>query len=239
VDGVLDSKATAILRDLDAGNCQIWCPCRDPHEALTYDVQDGDHASGIAEAHGFDDYAALWSSGNNADIKGLRADPHVLQPGDQVAIPELKAQDPVNKPTGAKHQLKIKRSPLKLRFKLLDLAAKPVSGANVVVGGVPATTDGDGLAEVDLDKSTGTVDASLPSGDVQMRPGALNPADDDTERGWKARLFNLGFLWDPTAADDDDEMAIALQDFQEEYKLDPSGQLDDATQNQLKQVYGC
>jgi peptidoglycan hydrolase-like protein with peptidoglycan-binding domain len=34
-------------------------------------------------------------------------------------------------------------------------------------------------------------------------------------------------------------MLIALQDFQAQYKLTVSGQLDDATKAQLLQVHGC
>jgi hypothetical protein len=30
--------------------------------------------------------------------------------------------------------------------------------------------------------------------------GAINPADDTTDAGYKARLFNLGFLWDPSVS---------------------------------------
>ena len=72
----------------------------------------------------------------------------------------------------------------------------------------------------------------------QLDLGAINPTDDTTDAGYKARLFNLGFLWDPTVADTDDEMLIALQDFQAEYSLTISGQLDEATKAHLTQTYG-
>ena len=39
--------------------------------------------------------------------------------------------------------------------------------------------------------------------------------------------------------DSDDELLIALQDFQAQYSLTVSGQLDDATKGQLLQVHGC
>jgi hypothetical protein len=125
----------------------------------------------------------------------------------------------------------------KLRFKLLDLLAKPVTGAAVTVAGAALTTDGDGLVEADVKPGVGTISTTLPSGDVGLSVGALSPVEDGT--GVKIRLFNLGFLWDPGAQESDDEMVFALQDFQAQYHIDISGQLDDATKAKLVEVYGC
>jgi hypothetical protein len=74
---------------------------------------------------------------------------------------------------------------------------------------------------------------------VDLVVGGLNPSDDTSVAGYKARLYNMGFLWDPTVPDSDDEMLIALQDFQAQYSLTISGQLDDATKAQLVQTHGC
>jgi len=127
-------------------------------------------------------------------------------------------------------------SPIKLRFKLLDLAANPVSGASVTVAGSSLTTDGDGMVEAEVADGASSVTATLPSGDIGLAVGSLDPSADTS---WKARLFNLGFLWDPSADDTDDEMAIALQDFQAQYQIPLSGQADDATKAKLVEVYGC
>ena len=72
-----------------------------------------------------------------------------------------------------------------------------------------------------------------------MSVGRLNTVDDTTEAGWKARLYNLGFLTDPTLDDTDGEVVFALQDFQAEHLLDVSGAFDDATKSKLKDVHGC
>ncbi len=167
-----------------------------------------------------------------------RSDPHVLQPGDELTIPEVKAQPAANKPTSAKHPFQINLSPLKLRLTLLDLAAKPMPNAPVTVAGTSLTTDSNGLVEATVDK--GAKDATLDSGgsEVDLSLGGLNPSDDTSDAGYKARLYNLGFLWDSSVDDTDDEMVIALQDFQAQYSLTISGQLDDATKAQLQQTYG-
>ena len=234
VDGTLDSNGAAMLKDLDPGNCYV-----EPRAAATYEVKPGDHISGIAQTFGFDDYNDVWTHPDNADLAAQRTDPHVLQPGDTLAIPEVKAAPAANKPTSAKHPFQIKQSPLKLRLTLLDLQAKAISGAQITVAGASLTTDGNGLVEATIDKTA--KDATLDSSgtEVDLAPGGLNPSDDPTDAGYKARLYNLGFLWDDTVDDADDEMVIALQDFQAQYSLQVSGQLDDATKAQLLQVYGC
>jgi hypothetical protein len=237
-DGTLDSHGSAMVQGLDPGNCQIWCPYLAPQPQVTYTVQDGDHTSGVAETYGFDDYTVVWNDPANADLQNLRPDPHVLQPGDSLTIPEIKAAPAANKPTGAKHQFSITVSPLKVRVTLLDLAAKPLAGAAVTVAGNQLTADGTGLVEATIDKSTQSVTLQAPDTTFTLDVGAINPSDDTSDAGYKARLFNLGFLWDPKVGDTDDEMIIALQDFQAQYSLTISGQLDDATKAQLSQSYG-
>jgi hypothetical protein len=240
LDGTLDSHGAAMVRDVDPGNCQIWCPYVEPRPATTVTVAPGDHASGIAQRFGFDDFKTVWNDPGNADLQQQRTDPHVLQPGDSLTIPEIKRQSAANKPTGAKHQFQINRSPLKVRLKLLDLAVKPVSSAQVSVGGDALTTDGDGLVEATVDKST--KDAPLDTTyapETHLAIGDLNPSDDTSDAGYKARLYNLGFLWDPTVPDTDDEMLIALEDFQAQYGLTMTRALDDATKAQILQAHGC
>ena len=240
VDGMLDSQGSAIIQGLTPGSCQIWCPYVDPHPETTYPVQPGDHISGIAERFGFDDYTAVWSDPGNADLQRQRSDPHVLQPDDHVTVPEVKAQPGASRPTGARHRFQIKRTPLKLRLTLLGLDGKPVPNAQVTVAGVALTTDGNGLAEASVDKSAAATTFDHAQGAaLALSLGGLNPSDDTSHAGYKARLYNMGFLWDLTADDDDDEMVIALQDFQAQYAMTVTGQLDDATRTQLLKLHGC
>lgn len=129
--------------------------------------------------------------------------------------------------------------PITLRFKLLNLIGKPITGAEVTVAGTTVTSDSEGMIEVEVVQGSGEVTATLPTGEVILNPGGFDPQEDSSDDGFKARLFNMGFLWDASAGPGDDEMVIALQDFQAEYKLMLSGQLDDATKAKLVEVYGC
>jgi hypothetical protein len=237
-EGTLDEEGTAVVQGLENGLCRVSCPAATPHPSLTYTVQDGDHISGIAQQFGFDDYTVVWNRPENADLRALRDDPHVLAPGDQLFIPELKDM-PVSRKTGDTYTFDLSISPLRLRIQLLDLLGNPVAGAAVTAANRPFTTDGNGVVGFDVAKTAQSVDLDSPVGDISLDVADLNPTDDDSDAGWKARLMNLGFLWDPTVDDDDDEMVIAVQDFQAQYDLPVTGELDDATKAQLVQAYGC
>jgi hypothetical protein len=237
-DGQLDEKGFAKIVNIHSGNCQIVCPYVDPHPDLVHVVKQGEHMSGIAAAYGYDDYTQVWSRSENADLQGQRSDPHVLSPGDQAFVPAIGAPSAANKPTGAKHPFTTSVSPLKLRLKLLDLAAKPLAGTQVSVDHSPLTTDGDGLVEAAVDKGATDVQLQAPNAEIDLSVGALNPFEDTTDAGYKARLFNLGFLWDPSVEDDDPEMAVACEDFQAQYGLPMTRQLDAATKAQLARAYG-
>ncbi len=236
-EGTLGDDGTAVVRGLENGLCKVACPAVTPHPSLIYTVQEGDHLSGIAQQYGFDDYTVVWNHPQNASLRSLRDDPHVLAPGDQVFIPELK-EAPVGRKTGDEYTFDLSVSPLKVRLQLLDLLGKPVAGAAMTAADRPLTTDGNGLVGFTVSKTTQDVDLDAPPGDAALDVADLDPPD-DTSTGCKARLFNLGFLWDPTVDDDDDEMVVALQDFQAHVGLPVTGQLDDATKTQLVQVHGC
>jgi hypothetical protein len=237
-DGALDGKGSAMLSGTVPGSCRVSCPYVEPHPKLVYEIQQGDHISGIAERFGFDDYTIVSSDPGNAGLRKQRPDLHVLLPGDSLAIPELKPHA-VDKPTGATHTFTLLRSPLKLRLKMLDLAAVPIVGASVTVNGTEFTTDGTGLVETIVNKAERSVQLLQSDAASALSVGAINPFDDTSEAGYKARLFNLGFLWDPTTDDGDDEMVIALQDFQAHCQLPVTGKLDDATKSQLAETHGC
>jgi hypothetical protein len=130
------------------------------------------------------------------------------------------------------------KSPVQLRFKLLDLVGKPIAGASVTVAGKLLNTDGEGLVEAEVTEGASGVTTTLPSGDVELRLGGLDPQDDG-DSSWKLRLFNLGYLWDTNVKADDGEMIFALEDFQAQYSLEVTGHLDDTTKAKLRDAYGC
>jgi hypothetical protein len=235
--GTLDSEGHALVQRLKPGDCQVSCPDIEPHGSLTYSVQEGDHASSIALEYGYDDYTAVWSRSENAGLRAQRPYGHELVPGDQVFVPALPATQPVSKPTGDDHVFVIRLSPFKLRLQLLGPTLKPRAALACTVDGAPLTADGQGIVERVIDKTASACVLKIDDLELPLLIGRLHPSTDDG--GWRARLYNLGFMLDPNAEDGGDEMTIAVEDFQAEYDLPVTGVLDDAAKAKLQDVYGC
>ena len=115
-----------------------------------------------------------------------------------------------------------------------------MASAQVTVAGTSLTTDGNGLVEATVDKSA--KDATLLDA-VRQRGRSLARRPQSVRRHERRRVqgaaLQHGIPLGPSVDDTDDEMVIALQDFQAQYSLTVSGQLDDATKAQLVQTYGC
>lgn len=80
-----------------------------------YTVKQGDCVSSIAKEHGFF-WETLWNLGANAELKNKRKDPNILEPGDELEIPELRKKEEDRAPE-AKHTFKRKGVPAKLRLR--------------------------------------------------------------------------------------------------------------------------
>lgn len=131
----------------------------------------------------------------------------------------------------------VDEQPCKVRLRLLDLAGRPISGAEVAVAGTPLTTDADGMVEADV-LAADNVPATLPGGEAGLHVGGL-ASEGEEVTGWSTRLYNMGFLWDPGADPESDEMAMALEDFRAQHGVAVTGPLDDETKAKLVEVYGC
>jgi hypothetical protein len=240
LEGTLDARGIAMHQGLDAGMCQVSCPYVDARPQTTHEAGRDEHVSGIAHAYGFEDYAAVWNHPENAKLRKSRTRPHVLMAKDQVVVPEAKDR-PVPRTTGAQHLFTLVRSPLKLRVRLLHATMKPAEDEACVLLGEKLSTKSDGKIAVEVDKTAREGRLELPDAQLTLSIGGLSPTDDDSDAGWKARLHNLGFLWDPRleGKDGERELRFALQDFQAECKLPLTGTLDSRTKAKLEEVYGC
>ena len=67
--------------------------------------------------------------------------------------------------------------------------------------------------------------------------GFLDPIAERS--GVLARLVNLGYLLDPSGAPDPEELELAIEEFQADNQMNPSGQLDEQTRSALHDAYGC
>jgi hypothetical protein len=197
-------------------------------------VAQGDCLSNIGKRYGFL-WSTLWNHADNAELKDLRKDPNTLLEGDVVVIPEKTVKEE-SCATEQKHKFKKKGALAKIKIKLM-LDDKPRKGEpyKLCLDGkwTEGKTDGDGFVEMDIPADAQQGELRVGSGkdlDIfQLGLGTLDPAD--TESGAEDRLLGLGY-------DLSVGLEEALKAFQSKEKMTVNGQLDETTQNKLKERYG-
>ena len=203
-------------------------------------VRQGECISSIAFDHGLSP-ATIWDFPDNVDLKRKRKDPNVLIEGDVVMIPD-KEQRIESRPTDARHRFRRKGVPEYLRVKLLDEHDEPRKDLRYVlnVDGVSmtGTTDAEGMIEhaIPPNARDGLLVVEPGAGEERIRLdlGHLNPIDEVS--GIWMRLSNLGFDCGPEG--DSPRLQEALREFQRQYKLTETGEIDEATSLKLKALYG-
>lgn len=207
-------------------------------------VAQGECLISLAERYGFF-WKTLWEHDQNAELRALRKDPHVLLAGDQVFVPE-KTLEEVQKPTGASHRFRRKGVPAKLRIQLLDENGPRANVPYVLfVDGVllsadGARTDGDGFANADIPPQARSAELRLvPEGGAEeeyaLQLGHVNPVE--TVSGQKQRLQNLGLLKGAIDEEETAEWREALAAFQAAQGLGPTGEPDEETLAKLRTAH--
>lgn len=208
-------------------------------------VSQGECLSSIAKQYGFHDWKTIYNHPSNAAFKAKRPNPNLIYPGDEINIPdaEKKAED---KPVDQTHKFKVKGRRTHLRLSIEDfdgagLAGKKYKldlGKEVFEG----STGGGGLIEHEIpaDASDGEVTVWLDDAQENalfwpLKIGHLDPSDEIV--GAQERLNNLGYdnLADGST---DDRSKAAIKSFQKKNGIPESGDIDDATKDKAKSVYG-
>ena len=208
----------------------------------THVVKQGEHLSRITKQYGFRNFETIWNDPNNAELKSKRANPNVLLPGDELFIPERMVKD-VKRPTGKVHTFLINVKPLLLRIAVKDFDNLPVANADCeleVEGTIyKLRTDGDGKIEQAIMPTAETGFLRVPDLDLELplAIGHLDPFDEAP--GWEARLANLGYLYRQVGSVNEESLQLAIEEFQCDYSLTKTGQMDEATQAKLKELHGC
>ena len=208
----------------------------------SHTVAPGEHISGIAERYGFRDFQTLWDHADNAALRELRSEPHVLLPGDVVVIPD-KTVRTESRTTDQAHRFRVSSHPLKLRLALTDYHNLPIVGAacELTVQGktISLTSDGDGIIETTIPKDATEGRLKVPELDLEMpvKIGHLDPVDDDS--GWQGRLVNLGYYGGAVGDDEPEMLRYAIEEFQCDHQLKVTGELDGATRAKLLEAHGA
>jgi hypothetical protein len=206
-------------------------------------VSQGESVESIATENGHF-WETLWNDPNNADLKKLRKDPHILFPGDQVYVPPLRPRQE-NAPTTKRTTFKRKGIPSKLKVRFLD-DGKPRAGKAytlTVDDGPPiqGTTDGDGVLTQPVppraEQAVVLFDGDTPDLAFTFSLRWLDPVD--TPSGQRERLRNLGYPAGPPNDEADLPLSGAIARFQEQNGLPATGEADDKTQKKLAEVHKC
>jgi N-acetylmuramoyl-L-alanine amidase len=221
-------------------------------------VEQGECLSQIAGRYGLKGWKELWDHPKNEPLRRRRKSPHVLHPGDQVALPGVTVHE-IERATDATHRIEVSAlAETSLRLRLLDLAREPFDnveyelhyvfgGQNVTRPGRAPTDAGGWLEEVvPLLARDLVVHLLRPALSFQVAPGHLDPVqDDDTKdahaRAVAQRLSALGYAAGSAGNKLDDRTKLALCAFQADElgRDDSSGDLDAETLSALTRVYGA
>jgi len=205
--------------------------------STSHTVREGECIDSIAARYGlFPD--RVWEDAGNRELRALRGDPNVLQPGDVVVIPEKQCKEEAGE-AGRRHRFRRKGVPARFQLTLQENGEAR--------GGVEYILEIDGELYRGETDAKGRIDHPLPpkarrgrlildeEEEYQLDLGSLDPVSEAS--GVRQRLDNLGFLGG-VGDDHGDPLAAALRKFQEEQGLEATGVVDDATRDALVKAHG-
>jgi len=221
-------------------------------------VLPGETISSIAKDEGFANYLTIWNDPGNAGLRTIRHNPHILEVGDSVFIPDL----PENVSHGSdtqKHVFALESPSLLLNVQLQDIDGKPVAKQDVVLrvdaqdkNGREAledtfelTTDKDGKISQEILADADIAELTVGDDKFLIFIGLLGPID--SNEGMRARLNNLGYFAGLANDIDTEQLRWAIEEFQHDNKISPpNGDVDDpnnraklrATKTKLGVVHG-
>lgn len=196
-------------------------------------VKEGECISSIAHRYGHF-WETLWDDPGNSELRELRKDPNVLQPGDVVMIPDKKLKEESGA-EGKRHRFRLKGVPARFQLTLQENGEARAD--------VEYVLEIDGELHRGRTDDEGKIDHPLPRGarrgklildeeeEYVLDFGDLDPVEE--ERGAIQRLDNLGYL-----GSSEGDTQAAIRQFQEEYGLELTGDLDDATRDALVTAHG-
>jgi hypothetical protein len=200
-------------------------------------VEQGECISSIALKYGHF-WKTIWDHSSNSELRGKRTDPRVLNPGDTVFVPEKTLKEE-SAATGQTYRFVRRGMTERLRIVVADPEDKPRGNTPYILdidgNERRGTTNGSGLIdeEIPVDARSGTL--TVGEGDdideYELELSHLDPADEPT--GVQGRLANLGFDVGPADGDVGPRTKEALKQFQNQYGLKPTGEIDEATCRKL------
>lgn len=207
-------------------------------EELQIKVGPGDSIPSIAHDAGHF-WETVWNHGANAELKGKRKNPNILNPEDDVCVPAIRVKD-YSGGTDTRHSFKRKGVPAMLKMQLKLLGEPRANEKYTIILDdkiINGTTDGDGNLEHPIPPNSKGGKIILQGGkeEYPVNVGHLNPID--TVSGQKQRLNNLGYYCGDDSNELTDTFSQAVTQFQGENKLKETGKVDDATKGKIESLH--
>lgn len=169
----------------------------------THFAMQGECISSIAARFGLTEEELCRAPGN-AKLLRLRRSRNILQPGDEVHLPEPGKREEICA-TGRTHLFEVRTPRVELRVALVDHTGRALAGRKYRVSGEGVNkiskTDGEGLVVVSIPATLEKVllegwlyeedEGAAPDTVYELEVGHLDPYD--TVTGMQARLQNLGY----------------------------------------------
>ena len=207
---------------------------------VSHTVEEGDSVIRLSERYGL--FApTIWNDAANAGLRLRRADMNILMPGDVVVIPDLRPKFE-KRPTGKTHRFRRKGVPAIFRLQLFDRNREVADQEyTLIVDGIEkkGKTDDQGILEEYV--PAGAKEGELKLGQdedqviVKLQFGYLDPLNEVS--GVQHRLANLGYDCGEESGVLNEETKLALQYFQRDNKLEPTGEIDAATKSKLEEIH--
>jgi hypothetical protein len=200
-------------------------------------VRQGDSIDSIAQRYGHF-WETIWNHPENAELKQRRVNPDVLDPEDEVFVPEIRLKQE-SRPDADKHVFRRKGIPERISIQVKE-EGEPVANEDYVLEveeqRYSGQTDSDGMIEHPIDPAARSGKLTLGTGSkaraYRLRFGHLDPASEVS--GVQARLKNLGYDGGEISGRMTEQTRQALEAFQTDVGLTVSGEVDGPTEDALE-----
>lgn len=233
-------------RDVSRSPARWTVPPAASTSPVTHPVEQGECMSTIAHRTGWL-ADMLWDAKDNVALKELRGNKNILNPGDEVVIPPVRARFETVQPS--KHYVVRRKGAVEeIRIRFLDDKEQPRKGEPYLVEIVSDagtevredTTNPEGFVIEVAPPTTTKVTILLGKKPAQethvFHAATLQPID--TVSGVQGRLLNLGY---DCHEDEPGELGPrtkrALRDFQRDYALEVTCEIDDPTRDKILEVH--
>jgi len=213
--------------------------------ATEHRVEPGDSLYTIAKRFRILNWRSIYDAAENAALREIRPNPHVLQPGDIVVIP-----DSIQSGTGIALDRRVvvtrrKRGNQPLRVVIRKNDEEPLANLDYRIafqgGEAKGQTDKNGLIREEI--PVGVIKVDLTAGDRSwtLMVGHLNPLAETSDQGIhgaQGRLKNLKYYFGPVDGASNADFKEALEHFQTDHELPVTGEFDEETRDELLSVHG-